>query len=435
MKKSRNNRLRTILICVLTMLAAVIAFTACHNKTVEPDGPAATVPPQEREEYTEYTGRYGSTITLAANVANSINGYYYDYSHDRYILENPHTKIIYNLSNSGFNGLAAIENSSGKAYITETMDTYMRTAEGTTFYAAGSTARANLFDQGFYYYNLHLLDQIFQPAGNIEYDKFDSLELNDVFTLSDMEKIAGDEKDTVAFRVKSTYDPYMGFRLPDNKYLVTDYDAFSITLRCSSSDVQLFYTAGDNDNFTADAHLDFKAIPDGKYHTYTIYYGTGGNMTKYLKAFRLDVGNAVGETVAIKEAALIKLKGGTPQFKLDRNYNMYPDKVNENVRFVATTASTNIDAVGTITRIPVENVEKILIGDAEGDHESIDAVDWDTAVYVGFDIKDAGVFGIILGTNEKYCGKLLYPHPGTKSRFQKSKEGRRHIYVEAALQR
>ncbi len=407
-----KKKLIIAIIMALVTAIGLTAFTSCRKTPdVGPDVPdeqAATLPPNEREEVKPYGGPFGNTITFAANSVNAINGYFKDNSHTQYILENPSTRLVLNLSDESFNGLGSIENTKGQTYIERTMDTYMKTKEGETFFAGASTSRANLFDQGYYYYNLHLLDQVFLPGEDAIYDKNEPLELNDISGKSDMEKTGADagEEGAVNLRVTSIYDPYVCFKLPEGKYKVADYDAFVVTMKCSSSDVQLFYIAGDRNEFSGDSHIDFKGIPDGKYHTYVVYYDLGGTMSKNLKAFRIDVGSAVGEKVSIKNVSLVKLRSGIPQFKLDRNYNMYTDKVNENVRFVATASSNNVDAVGTVTRIPVDNVEKIIIGDTAGNHSTIDGVDWNSAVYVGFDIKNAGVFGVILGTDETYCGRL-----------------------------
>ena len=401
--------IKILIIAMIAALAGIIALTACTNN---PDGskatlgPAATLPPQQHEEVKPYEGPFGKTITLAANSANTINGYYNDFTRSKYILENPNTKITYNLSTGGYTGLGSIENSKGGVYITDTMETYMRSTDGVTFYSGGSTARANLYDQGFYYYNLHILDQVFMPGDDMDFEKYDVLDLRLYYAESDIESTAIDADGVLTFKVASPRDPYICFKLPDNTYKVGDYDAFVVTMKSRSSDVQLFYIAGNNDEFSGDAHIDFKAIPDGEYHTYVVYYRGGGNLIKNFKGYRLDVGSTVGEEIGIKEVALAKMDSGTPQFKLDRNYNMFPDKVHENVRFVATSLSSNIDAVGTITKIPEGNVAKFIVGDKNGDHEGLEGVDWDSAAYVGFDIKDAGVFGVILGTDATYSGKL-----------------------------
>ena len=411
-KHTALTRRRTMLGILSALLIGLIAISAgCGGK----NGPGqegtdvvpATVPPEERPEYVAYDGPYGATITRAAEYANTVNGYYNNVSRSEYILENANVRLTYKLSDvGGFSGLGKLENRNGGVYITDTMDTFMKTADGSVYYAGDTLARANLYDQGFYYYNLHLLDQFFGGGGDEAFSRKDLLESDSVIALSDISKPVMNEDGSYTYTVKSVYDPYISFRLPVAKYAAADYDAFSITFKCTSSDANIFYVAGDAVDFSADAQLDFKVIPDGEYHTYTVSFGNGKNLSKYFQAYRLDVGSSVGEEITVKEFALVKLKDTVPPFKVDRNYNMYPDKIHENVRFLATATCSTIASAGTVTNIPADNVAKLTVVDAAGTHDSLEGVDWNSAYAIALDIKDAGVFGLILGTDEKYAGKL-----------------------------
>ena len=79
--------------------------------------------------------------------------------------------------------------------------------------------------------------------------------------------------------------------------------------------------------------------------------------------------------------------------------------MNQVLHFVSTNEVTGIEAMGMITEIAVDTVDKLVVKDANGLHESIDGVDWNTAEYIGFDIKNAGIFGYILLAHEN-SGKL-----------------------------
>ncbi|MBO7406981.1 MAG: hypothetical protein J6V14_05065, partial [Clostridia bacterium] len=403
---------RKLVVGVLSaLLIGLIAISAgCHKNGPGQGGTdvvPATVPPEERPEYVAYDGPYGATITRAAEYANTVNGYYNSVSRSEYILENANVRLTYKLSDvGGFSGLGKLENRSGGVYLTDTMDSFMKTTDGSVYYAGDTLARANLFDQGFYYYNLHLLDQFFGGGGDEAFSRKDLLECDSVIAASDITRPVMNDDGSYTFTVKSVYDPYISFRLPVAKYVPGDYDAFCVTFKCTSSDANIFYVAGDAVDFSADAQLDFKVIPDGEFHTYTIPFGNGKNLSKYFQAYRLDVGSSVGEEVTVKEFALVKLKDTVPPFKVDRNYNMYPDKIHENVRFLATATCSTITSVGTVTNIPADNVAKLTVVDNAGTHDALEGVDWDSVYAIALDIKDAGVFGIILGTDAKYAGKL-----------------------------
>ncbi len=394
-----------ILAAALTVLAAA---ASCVKNDV-PSGPPATIPPDVRVEYPAYSGNNGGTITTAANYANTVSGYYNGNGRSQYIAENMFSKLTYDLfGTDGKSGLQTLENTKGGVYVSETMDTFLKTAGGTTFFAS-SQSRANLFDQGFYYYNLHFLDQTF---GETSYEKKALLENDDCFRYNDVEKPVVNSDGSYTFKITSSYDPYVCFRLPEEKYAIEEYDAFSVTMKTSSSDATVYYIAGDDTEFSSDAKFDFKTIPDGEFHTYTVNFTSATALRKFLKAYRLDVGGGVGGEIAVKDFSLVKMDSSLPPVKLDRCYNVYPDKIHENIRLVAFGTYNELGSVGTVTRIPADRVSSLLVISSDGSHDSIEGVNWDLAYSVAFDITDAGVFGIILGTDEKYAGKLTVEKDG-----------------------
>lgn len=399
-----------VLAALMTVLLAVCAGCGGKNGPGNQNGTdvvPATVPPEVRPEFAPYTGPYGATITRAAEYANTVNGYFNGVSRSEYILENPQVRLTYKLSDvDGFTGLGKLENRDGGVYISDTMDSFMKTVDGEIFFSGDTLARANLFDQGFYYYNLHLLDQFFGGGGDSAFSRIDALENDDCYYFRDMTKPVFNADGSYTFTITSVFDPYLCFRLPEGKYVPSDYDGFRVTLKCSSSDANIFYIAGDKTEFSGDAQLDFKVIPDGEFHTYTVPFGNDKDLTKFFKAYRLDVGGSVGEEITVKDFSLVKLKDTVPPFRVDRNYNMYPDKLHENVRFLSSEACSSIASVGTVTKIPAEKVAKLTVVDASGARDSLEGVDWESAYAIAFDIKDAGVFGLILGTDEQYAGKL-----------------------------
>ncbi len=403
----KSRWLKTVLLLSFLAVLGLLCF-GC----VTPEEPSGTttpvIPTAEPVIYKDYTGPYGDTITKAADYANAVNGYYDSSSRSSYILENKNGKLIYALApHNGYSGLSSIQNTKGGVYISDTMDTFITMDTGNTFFAGATPARANLYDQGIYYYNLHVLDHTFASGDESTYTEKANLPLDDCFVHHDYESPVAQSDGSYSFTVTSTYDPYMCFRVPGNKYNVDDYDAFLVTLKCSGAgNCELYYVAGELKTFVAESHMSFKPISDGEYHTYIIYFDNNANLKGYLTAFRLDCGGYVGEQVYVKEFSMIKLSKDIPPFKLDRNYNVYSDKIHENVRFVATAETTSVSSVGTVTKIDAETVDKFVVNDNQGSHYSLDEVDWDTAAYAGFDIKGVGVFGIILGNDEEYAGKL-----------------------------
>lgn len=402
----KNTCIKIAILTLIITAAALVCF-GCTPAVVPGETEKPSLPTQEPVVYKDYDGPYGKTITTAAGFANKVNGYYNDNTRSSYILENTNARLEYALmTKDGFSGLRSLQNLSGGEYLSGTMNAYMTMEGGRTFFSAGSNARANLYDQGIYYYNLHVLDQNFASGEEAIADQV-SLPLDDFMTARDMEKPVYNDDGSVMMKVTSTYDPYACFNVPKNKYNVDDYDAFSVTIKCSgSSDATLYYVAGKLTTFVAESQMSFKLISDNEYHTYLLYFDNNTNLKSFITAFRIDAGGFVGEEIYIKDFSLVKLSLDVPQFKLDRNFNVYSDKIHENIRFVATAETSGVISVGDIIEIPEEKVEKFVVNDSSGPHYSLDEVDWDTAAYAAFDIKDAGIFGIILGADDRYNGKL-----------------------------
>ena len=98
---------------------------------------------------------------------------------------------------------------------------------------------------------------------------------------------------------------------------------------------------------------------------------------------------------------------GLHHFSVDRTFHLYSDKLNL-VQHLTTTGgeATGLAGYGQQYTIDASRVVKIVAKDANGVHESLESVDWNTCEYVGFDIERAGIMGFILlpySTNE---GKL-----------------------------
>ena len=98
---------------------------------------------------------------------------------------------------------------------------------------------------------------------------------------------------------------------------------------------------------------------------------------------------------------------GLQHFSIDRTFHIYSDKVNL-VQHLTTTGgeASGLAGYGQIYKIDASRVEKLVIKDANGLHETLEGVDWSTCEYVGFDVVRAGVVGFILLPYEANEGKL-----------------------------
>lgn len=118
----------------------------------------------------------------------------------------------------------------------------------------------------------------------------------------------------------------------------------------------------------------------------------------------------VGYSYTIKEIALVTAENmdSLPSgLSIARSFNVYSDKMHHTLQVSAAIETANIAEIGMLTRIPQDTVAKLIVKDASGTSETIDGVDWSTVEYIGFDIKNAGIFGYILPADGKYYARFL----------------------------
>ncbi len=88
--------------------------------------------------------------------------------------------------------------------------------------------------------------------------------------------------------------------------------------------------------------------------------------------------------------------GSLKSLNLDHTFHTYSDKLHEQLRVVASGNYTGGGIFETKTVIPQNTVNSLVIKDAGGEKSSPDGVDFSSVEYVAFDVKGAGVYGIIM---------------------------------------
>lgn len=363
---------------------------------------AATEPETETETEVEtrppYSGSDSKTVNLAADLANSVTGYYPSAKKNTFVIENQNATLTYNLSDpSRPYGIASLATPDGKVYLSDTADSFIKLANGQTFYASDTIGRVNLYDQGFYYYDVHVLDQTFGSDDDIIREQ--KVDPQNYTGQHDLRKVAKNAEGGITLTVESATDPYICFG--GLSFDTSLYTTAIITLRSSfSTSAELFFVAGSEANFTGQQRMSFPVLADGEYHSYMVRLSHGHDYTGTLSALRLDIGSQADETIDVASIQLVGLDPALPQVTLDRDFISYSDKINDVVRFMADETVTGVASIGTEWRIPADTVEKLIVGGKNGDHTTIGEVDWNTAVYVGLDIRDTGIFGLILLPHE-----------------------------------
>ena len=343
-------------------------------------------------------------------LAGTVQAYFEHSNWYKYIAENTNMSLKYTVSKDFPQYIDYIQNSQGKSYIENTMDVFVRLTDGHRVYASNSSEHAivNMYRHGYYYDEVRFEGQNFS---NNEIEVLQSSAL-DIFSQKSKHNISV-SKDSylnptkITLQVSNADDPYVNFTQSLNLD-ASVYNYVYITMKSTNiSGGTVFVIAGDQTGYTNSQRIGFTVYPDGEYHTYKIDLTKISGYTGTLKGFRLDIDNfEVNDTVEIKE---IKFVHGEEN-KIDDLYlanifHVYSDKLHYEMQLAVNETLNNIEEIGVKTEIHTANVSKIIVADKNGTHSTLDGVDWDSATYVGFDITDAGVFGLILPIDET-TGKL-----------------------------
>ncbi len=87
-------------------------------------------------------------------------------------------------------------------------------------------------------------------------------------------------------------------------------------------------------------------------------------------------------------------------FRVDKTYHLYGDKLYQQVRLLAAEATDSLDSFGTQVKIPVNSVNALQIRDKNGLHNDLANIDAASVEYIAFDIKDVGIVGFIIPADD-----------------------------------
>lgn len=359
----------------------------------------------ETEDEAELMGPHADLISSANALANGVQSYFTDASRTHFVIKNQEMKMTYARSASSAQLVESLENTQGAAYITNTMDAFIRmknpsTGELNTFYSSTSSysAEVNLYRFGYYYYQGLFEFQNFVPA-NVEYTKEEDLNIK-YFNNEASHNIKGKKDGSdIGFWITDSSDPYIVYN--GFSYDTTEYNALSITVRSEGGATggMLRVNVGKSYNEEQVINLSFK--DDGEFHTYILPLSaisgyTDGNLT----GIRFDIDGAkVGAGLVFKEMKLLSADYSSIPIDIstNRHFHVYSDKMHHAIQYAATADTENVDAIGMLTEIAADTVDKMILVDTDGKtYDNLDGIDWSKIVAVGFDIKDAGIFGFIL---------------------------------------
>jgi len=352
----------------------------------------------------------GRIIEYADYLAEGANAYYGDSKRSYAVVENMNMTLKHGLGgcvgNDVKNFVNAIENKNGGVYIKDTMDAFVKTTDGLTYYASDwmTGPSFNVYRAGYYYQEARITDQgfgdsdaILENAYEVDLTKFVSTASNQV------SNIKVDEDGVLSFTVDKCSDP--GIVNDDVMISAKDYNALLLTVKTESIFWSEVFFRTSSSGYSGDKAKYISIIPGDDYHTYVIRLDDLRAYKGKITGIRFDMGRYEGEEVQIKSIKAVNINENTVPVRFDRGLHAYSDKLHQELHFVTTAETDKVASYGMVTDIAADTVAKLIVKDKSGTHTSLDGVDWATAEYVGFDIKNAGIFGYILAKDES-SGKL-----------------------------
>lgn len=365
----------------------------------ESDSKAPEVETDGGETVGPVVSDHADIITLADSLKNNVSMYFTDSTRDKVIYENMEMTMEYALDASMAQQVNYIKNKAGNSYVENTMDVFVKMENGNRYYATESFTDAvpNIYRFGYYFYEMRSEGQTFVKDA----DEKDALTIDHLSYIGIHEGRAKKKGDVLTvINDNAVSDPYI---VMSNSLTVdaSIYTMLEITLKAdanTSNKIDIFYIAGDMNEFNGGQRIDATIVTDGEFHTYRIpiYMGPGYNGT--VKGLRLDIGGADAryEIGGIRFLG-VDVWGAPKDLSLCRMFNVYSDKMHQVIQIPASSKTEGIEEIGIQTKIATNTVAKLVIKDkCEELHTSLEGVDWASVEYVGFDIKDAGIFGYIL---------------------------------------
>ena len=348
--KHINIRILSFLLALL-MLAGIALSSCTGNEPEQPDendseessgsGDLA----DEYEETTKYPEildfEGSNTVEYADYIKDGSNAYYSDADRTSVTVENMNMTLVHglngNVKNGGITNLVnSLQNKNGGVYIANTMDAFVKTAEGKTYYASewmtGSTF--NILRGGFYYNEVRIQDQgfgdtdaILSDAVDIDLSVFGSTSTNQVTNL----KVS--DSGILEYNIVSTAgDPGICSTesLQELNIFSKSHNALLITMKTELAFVaEVFVKTHKMNNYTQGGAKFVSLIPGDDFHTYIVRLDDLADYNGILDGIRIDIGNKNGEFVQIQSIKAINIDTNTVPVRFDRGLHTYSDKLHQ----------------------------------------------------------------------------------------------------------
>lgn len=358
------------------------------GKEDESESDSSALPPVEAIEnaYTDY-------IKYANGLKNGVNPYYTDATRAEVTVDNQVMSLGYGMVGmSGKMQLSHLSNTQGTPYITDTMDVVLNMENGKSYCGSRSldSSILNIYRYGYYYYETRIEGQTFM--NDIIAEKELVYPLDSFSTTVDIS--AARVKDGILYYNLKSGDPQIRFNA--QSFTASDYNYLEFTMRVNYSAECTVYLTTDQKSFQP---YDFTSKAGEDFVTYLIPLDSFESYSGTVLGLRFDInGPAYDTKVEFSSIRVIKANyDGAPEtLTMQRSFHTYSNKLHHLVQLSTTETVSGVKSVQIVTKLDESRVASLIVKDAGGLKETLDGVDWATAEYVAFDVKDAGIFGYIL---------------------------------------
>lgn len=395
--RTKNKRSISLIISMTALLImSCVVMTSCNKTTPKlqenPKYDAGIIKGTQIGTYpVNNDSTMSETFAYANSIANRVQGFYTNGTRTSYAMQNTTMSMVHKLSGDGKLVVSAISNANGTPYATDTLDVYIKDLNGTEYYAGESAdvGRINATQIGYYYYETHVRDLAFNiDYTNSQYKKETEIEIGKQWAANEMTepKI---ENNVLKVTAENSKDPFVyvnGLDVP-----AEDYNAVAIEMKVTGSTPfgeVFFYTAKTN-GFNAKQRTTYRIEADGEYHKYVIDLSSAGLDTEALCGLRLDFNAAVGDKVEIKSVKAVKIDTNSIDYKLDKTFHVYSDKLHQEYRLAEIAGGKNFDFAEFGVELKISK-DKVLESKIEYKEDGT------TPKYVALKVKDAGVIGFIM---------------------------------------
>ncbi len=358
-----------------------------------------------------FANSWQDAIVHAHNLANGVQVAFTDGSRDAVQIKNRMGQITAGLrgENPKLINIAIGDKDFGGKW---SFDTFVTGKDGRIYYTSksGTDARFNAFRLGYYYYDVHIMDQIPSfPFTQEEINETPPVDARffteDAWAPNEVSKPTF-EDGIMKFQVLDTHDPWIAslkLKAPTAKYRHLE-----VTMRTEvAHGMHVYLAVGPHKTFNPKQIIPFGGLrPNTGWKTHRIAIDQVPDFTGDIHGIRFDVGSQVGETIEIKDIKLVGEHNHVVPLKLDRIFHAYPDKIHQTIRFVAGKKEADVANCGVELVVPKNKIKKVIVKDKNGIRDSFQNADRNSIEFVGFDDAQAGVLGLIFPPTQE-AGQII----------------------------